>query len=159
MVSLAAALVATQAFGHLRIDDSLLFSRTDDGTAAISAPYVRDGIARGVIAATGATSPAESFEREYLPCGAGRALQAFYPDGWFHAVNASLSATVGERVDLLRVQADTVAEASGLAGQVLATGPRVRVIVDPACLAGIRAGLGDAALRSRVVPWDGTPLG
>ena len=155
--SLVAALVATQCFGHLALQDSLLFSETDDGTAAIAPPYSRAGIARGIIAATSATSPGESFDREYVPCSAGRALQSFYPDGWFHAVNASLSGTVSKRVDLLRKQADSVTEIAELTRQVLATGPTVEVVVDPGCVAGIQGELGDTRLASRVVPWSGTP--
>ncbi len=64
--SVVATLVATQCFGHLTLQGSLLFSETDDGTAAIAPPYSRAGIARGVIAATSASSPAASFDREYV---------------------------------------------------------------------------------------------
>ncbi len=72
-------------------------------------------------------------------------------------MNATLSSAVSERVDLLRVRADSIKEIAEVTSQVLATGPDAQVVVDPSCLAGIRGELGDARLASRVVPWSETP--
>ena len=150
-LSLAATLLATQLFVPVSLPHGVLFSDTDDGTAAINAPYSRLGIATGVLTAVDGVSPAESFHREYLPLGSGNAVETFYPDGWYHAVNASVTNTVWERFDVLRAEADTVAEAAPLVRRLLAREPDLRIAVESAYVAPLREHLGSPALADRVV--------
>jgi hypothetical protein len=149
-VAVVAALAATQAFGVLGPGRALLFSHTDDGTAAISAPYSRAAMAAGILAAVSATRPSDSFDEEYLPLGRGNALQSFYPDVWFHAMNASATADALERLAALRVPIAGPRQAAPIARRLLVDNPRLRLLVPPAEVDGLRAALDDPALAARV---------
>jgi len=72
-----AAVLGTQLFVPGWQARTLLFADTDDGTAAVRAPYSRPAMARGILTAVRTTTPEESFSREYLPLGPGNAVQVF----------------------------------------------------------------------------------
>ena len=154
MVSLAivAALLGTQAFGHLSIKDALLLSDTDDGTAAVRSPDSRLGIAEGVLAAAQGVSAADSWNREYLPLGRGNAAQVFYPDAWYHAINASATSTVLARMAVLRVKVRTVEQATPLVRELLSAEPDLQIAVPRTFVEALRDGLADPRLAQRVVP-------
>ncbi len=151
-VSAAAVVTATFAFGLPLWAGGLLFSTTDDGTAAVQAPYSRAALSRGVVAAARTTTPAESLDTTYVAVGAGNAVEIFYPDAWYHAINATATGTVSARSTVLRTNADTVGEAAALARRLLRADPAVQIVVDPAVLEEMRAAVDDAALAARVRP-------
>jgi hypothetical protein len=146
-----AAVLGTQLFVPGWQTEALLFSTTDDGTAAVKAPYSRAALAAGVLEAVGSTTPGDSFRREYLPLGPGNAVQTFYPDAWYHAVNASVSGDVWARLAVLRTRADSVDEAAPLVRSLLERDSRLEVMVGPSYVDPLRAAL-PAGIASRVVP-------
>lgn len=154
LTGLGVAAAATQCFGHLPMDRALLFSDTDDGTAAIRAPYSRSGIARGVLSAVDSTSGAESFSHDYLPLGTGNAAHAFYPDGWYHAVNASVTTDVFDRYAILRREILDVDGAVPVVRRLLSRDSGLRILVPPAYLEPLRARLHPSRLRVRIVPFE-----
>jgi hypothetical protein len=149
-VSVLAAVLATLLFAPF--GSALLWDDDDDGTASVVAPYTREGIALGVLAASRSTTPAGSFHREYLALGDGNAAQIFYPGGWFHAMNASLTNRAFARLNVLRVNVETAREAAPLVRRLLDDEPGLVVAVDPAYLEDLRRGLGPGDLARRVVP-------
>jgi hypothetical protein len=147
-----AAVLGTQLFVPGWQTKVLLFSTTDDGTAAVKAPYSRSALAKGVLEAVGSSStPGDSFRREYLPLGPGNAVQTFYPGAWYHAVNASVSGDVWARLAVLRTRADSVDAAVPLVRRLLERDTRVEVMVAPSYVDPLRAAL-PAGVASRVVP-------
>jgi hypothetical protein len=152
-LAISATVVATQAFGPFPSADPLMLSETDGGTAGIQSPYSREAIARGVISAARASSPLRSLRQEYLPLGAGRAAQAYYPDAWFHAINVSLTEETGARINALRVPMRGVDDALPTLRELLTEDGELEVVVDPRYVASLRHRLAKPELSSRVVPW------
>lgn len=152
LASVLVTLLATQAFGHLSLDRALLFSAGDFGTAQVSPPYNRAGIAHGVLAAASSTISG-SVGVEYVPLGAGAAVQAFYPDAWYHAVSVSLTRRAWSRLAVLRHHADSPEAAAALISQLMTSDQSLRVLVDPASVDVLRRGVGSASLARRVLPW------
>jgi hypothetical protein len=134
---------------------ALLFSETDDGTAAIIRPYSRVEIARGVLEAAEGVEPAESLNREYIPLGRGNALQLFYPDAWYHAINATVTNRAMERMNLLRVRADRLEQAAPLVRTVFQGDDRVTVVVAPHYVGPLQRALERRDLADRVSSIDG----
>ena len=149
---LVAVLGATVFFGPLSPRDALMFSETDDGTASVAPPYTRAGIAEGVLAAAATSTARESFHMDYLPLGRGNAAQLFYPDGWYHAVHASVTNDVWKRFALLRQNADGPDDAVPIAREVLLLDPALTLMVPPGYVEAVRGGLGSEELARRVVP-------
>ncbi len=150
--SAAGVVAATFAFGVPLWAGGQLFSTTDDGTAAVRAPYSREALSRGVVAAARTTTRAEALDTTYVAVGAGNAVEIFYPDAWYHAVNATMTGTVAARSTVLRTNADTVEEAAALARRLLRDDRALQVVVDPVVLEEMRAAVGDPALATRVRP-------
>jgi hypothetical protein len=148
---LLTAVLGTQLFTPGWQVAPLLFSRTDDGTAAVAAPYSRGALAKGVLAVVRDTPPRASFWTEYVPLGPGNAAQTFYPDAWYHAANASVSGDVWERLATLREQADTVNQAAPLVRALLERDPHLRIVVEPDYVDRLRTAL-PTSLAQRVVP-------
>jgi hypothetical protein len=150
-LALVATLLATQAFGRFPSHPVPLFDADRDGTASVGAPFSAERIADGIIAAADGSDPAASFRRDYLAIGPDRAAQAFYTDGWYHGVLASLSADTKVRLDVLRVRVDDVEEAAPVARRLLEEHPDVVLVVDPRYVDPLRGLLGDD-LVPRVLP-------
>jgi hypothetical protein len=93
----------------------------------------------------------DGFEQDYLSIGRDGAVQAFYPDGWFHGSLATLSGRSAARVDVLRKTVDDVGGAVPLARRLLTDDPRLTLLVPRAYASGLRAGLADQELSRRVV--------
>jgi hypothetical protein len=153
-VALITSVLGSQLLAPATEHHALLFSATDDGTAAINPPYTREGIARGVLDATGDLDPARSLEREYVALGAGNALQIFYPDAWYHAINGTVTNKAMERMNVLRVRADDVDLAVPLIRRLLETNERVTVAVPSAFVRGVQDSLAPE-LAARVTPVEG----
>jgi hypothetical protein len=151
-VSVLGCLLASQAFGLMPGHKWMLLSETDDGTAALSGRYSRVGVAEGIVAAAQHTSPAASIRLEYLALGPGAAASAFYADGWYHGVNASLTTAGMGRLSTLTTRVDDVQEAAPVVTKVLASAPDVRILVAPAYLTPLRSQL-PPELARRVVSW------
>ena len=149
-LSVVATLLATQAFGRLPGRPAPLFDADRGGTASVGAPLSVTGMADGIIAAARA-GRAESFRRDYLALGPDRAAQAFYTDGWYHAVLASLSADTKVRLDVLRLRVSGVADAAPVARRLLEENADVALVVDPRYVEPLRRLLGDD-LGPRVLP-------
>jgi hypothetical protein len=147
------AALATQVYGHLPRSDAALFAKRHPGTAAMAAPYSADRVAHGVLAAVNASTHEQAFGREYVPIGADRAAEAFYPDGWYHGILPSLTRDVERRVVTLRHRAATVEEAAPLVRRLLVEYPDVEVMVDPAYAPALRDRLGNEDLARRVISW------
>jgi hypothetical protein len=158
-MSVVATLAASQSFGWVPGHTGLLLSGTDDGTASVAAPYARTPMADGIIRAVGDHSSSPSFTKDYLGVGSGRAAESFYTDGWFHAIDASLTSEVMDRVNLLRVPADDTQQIASALDTLLAHDPRVSVIVDPRHLSRVRGVVGPRHDTSRVVAWPRTSRG
>jgi hypothetical protein len=146
------AALGTQLFAPATQSYTQLFSEDDDGTAAIAPPYTRDGIARGVLAAVHRVGPRESLSTEYLPLGRGNAVQIFYPDAWFHAVNATVTNGVMQRMGVLRVRADGPERATVLAQRLLEAEDDLTILVPVPHYGQVRARINDPDLARRVVP-------
>ena len=154
MTVAAAAVLATQLFAPLTNRYLLLYSQTDDGTAAISPPYTREGIARGVLAAAANVAPASTLGREYLPLGEGRAMQPFYPDAWYHAINATVTDKAMGRIDVLRVRADRLEQAVPLVREVLESDSGATFVVPANYAEPLRQALGEPGMAARVFSSD-----
>lgn len=151
-LTVAATLAGSQAFGIVPGHTGMLHSATDDGTASVSGRYSRTAMSDGVLAAVASVTPAEALTREYLPLGPGNAAETFYPDAWYHAVNASTTSAVAARLQVMRVQADTVPAAALVARQILQAEPEVEIIVGSSYVEPLREALQDPALAVRVLP-------
>jgi hypothetical protein len=147
-------LLATQAFGQFPHAHAPLHDRNPDGTASVAAPFSASRIADGIIAAVDGTGQAQSFRRDYLAIGPDRAAEAFYPNGWYHASLASLSAAARSRLSIMRVRVDDVADAVPVARELLLSDPDLVVVVDPAYAEPLRRGLGAPELGARVTGWS-----
>jgi hypothetical protein len=147
---IGAAVLATQLFVPGWQARALLFSDTDDGTAAVRAPYSRPAMARGILTAVDNIKPKESFSREYLPLGPGNAAQAFYPAAWYHAIDASVTDSAWARFAMLRRQVNTVDQAAPLVRMLLERDSSLRVTVEAEYVDRLRAAL-PAALAPRVL--------
>ena len=101
VLATAAALMATQSFGWFPRGTMPLFSETGDGTASVGAPLTRSGIADGILAAVAGTRTNETLTVEYFPIGRASTANPFYADGWYHAVQHSLSEQVFDRYQKL----------------------------------------------------------
>ncbi len=153
-VSLAAALLATQSFGWFPTETLPIFSRTGEGTAGLGGQLSPAGVADGILAASRGTRASETLTIEYFPLGGARALNPFYADAWFHAVQHSLSERVFERYGSWRVESVGLDSAARLIRPVLQREPDVRVVVDPRYVAPLRERLGAPGLAGRVVGWS-----
>jgi hypothetical protein len=151
--ALVATLLASQAFGRLPGHPVPLFDADRDGTASVAAPFSADRIAAGVIAAAKSSEGTDSFRRDYLAIGPDRAAQAFYPDGWYHGILASLSADTKVRLDVLREPVDDVSDAAPVARRLLEDHPDVVLVVDPRYVDPLREALG-TELSERVTGWS-----
>jgi hypothetical protein len=152
--AVCATLAASQFFGVIPGRTGLLLSETDDGTASVASPYDRAAMAEGIVRAAGSRPEGPSFGRDYFAVGPGRAAEAFYTDGWFHAVDASLSNAVMDRVNLLRVSVDDQDGATAALRLLLAHEGKPEVVVAPRELVRLRRSLPDGAPSSRVVSWN-----
>jgi hypothetical protein len=155
----ASVLAATQAFGRFPAATSPLSTVGLPGTASVGAPFSAARIADGIGRAVASSTPGSALHEDYVAVGRDRAAQAFYPDGWYHAMLASLTATGKRRLDYLRVRVDTVDEAVPVVRRLLRDHPGLTVVVAPDDLVGLRAGLGSAALAVRVRSWAEPPSG
>lgn len=151
--SALAVVLATQAFGWFPNGTMPLFSRSGDGTAGLAAPLSVSGVADGVLKAAAGTRPSETMKVEYFPLGRSSALNPFYGDAWFHAVQHSLSERVFERYGAWRTGSEGLDSAASLIGPVLESEPDVQVVVDPRYVAPLRARLGSPELARRLVGW------
>jgi hypothetical protein len=152
-VSLAAVALATQAFGPFPRGEAPLHDADRGGTASVGRPFDARRIAQGVVTAARSSEPSEALRRDYLALGDERAAEAFYPDGWYHGVTASLSGDVQARVDVLRTRVDTAQEAAPVVRRLLREHPGTTVVVAHEHLAELRQLLGADALAERVVAW------
>jgi hypothetical protein len=156
LVAVLATALASQAFGRFPGSPAPLMETGRDGTASVARPLSAAHMARGILAAVDTSTSATSFSTDYLAIGPDRAKEAFYPDGWYHGILASLSARNRQRLDLLRSHVDEFDDAVRVARAVLSRNGDVVLIVSPAYAAPLRARLG-APLRDRVTTW--TPGG
>ena len=146
----AAVVGVTQLFGTFPTGSAPMLDSTYPGTTDLGASFSRAAIARGILrAASGAPSPGV----DYLAVATGQAKRLDYPDGWFHAVNGSLTVRSAARVDRLHSASRTVPEVGAAAAGLLGE-PGVRVVVDPRFLVRVRGQLPAGADRARVVSWD-----
>ncbi|MGN6132732.1 MAG: hypothetical protein ACTHOK_20580, partial [Nocardioidaceae bacterium] len=91
-------LLATQSFGTFPSTTLPLWSNDPFlGTAAFRGQLRPAAVAKGVLAAVSAVDADKSFNVDYLALGEARAAEPFYPDGWFHALQRSLSQDVFDR--------------------------------------------------------------
>jgi hypothetical protein len=151
-VAVAGAFLASQTFGALHHGTALLVDDNDGGTANIHGPYSRESMSEGILRASQGRH--DLLFVDYLAVGKDGAVQAFYPDGWFHAMDASLTSGVYERLALMRRPVDTEEDAAVVARQLLQQDPRVRVVVAPEHLRAIRTALRDSGLGDRVTTWS-----
>lgn len=151
-IAIGTTLLATQFFGHLSFDNALLLSSSDDGTAAVRAPDSRLAMSAGILAAAQGVSASHSWNRDYLPLGRGNAAEVFYPDAWYHALNANVTSRVLARFAVLRREVRTVAKAAPLVRTLLTGEPRLRIAVPERYVAALRAELDDDELARRVIP-------
>lgn len=154
VAAILATLAISQSFGRFPQGDPLLLSETDDGTAAIRPPFTRSGMAAGVLAASAGVERTQTFKREYLPLGTGRAVEAFYPDAWYHAVNASLSYDALSRLAVLRTPVNSVEQAVPVARTLLEADSGVTIVVSPKFVDALRKGIGSDILAERVIAWN-----
>lgn len=147
---LVAVALATQAFGVLPRLPVPLFDTAREGTASVRPPFSAARMARGILGAAAASPGRTAFERDYLAIGPQGAVQAFYPDAWFHGIRASLSSRVEARENVLRRHVDTVQQAVPLARRMLRQDAELRLLVPAGDAAAVRAGL-ERALARRVV--------
>jgi hypothetical protein len=139
--------LATQAFGHLTPAHALLFDQSDDGTAAIRAPYDRAAMADGILRAVASTTPADSFHEEYLALGPGNAIEIFYPDAWFHAVNGSTTDTVMDRMAPMRTRVESPARAGRVLDSLLSADETLRILTPPQAVRPLRRDLSTARVE------------
>jgi hypothetical protein len=149
VAAVTAAVLATQVFGAVA-GTPALFDTGREGTAAVRPPYSAARMAQGIVAAARSSAAADPFESDYLAIGRDGAVQAFYPNAWFHGVLASMSVRTANRVGVLRRHVDTVDQAVHAAGRLLREDPRLRLVVPSATARALRAGLQDPSLASRV---------
>jgi hypothetical protein len=152
LLTAAATLLATQAFG-LTVTPVPLLDPSNPGTATMQPPFSTARVASGILSAARASDTSTSFDRDYLAIGPDRAGRAFYPDGWYHGIYASLSSRTMSRLNILTVPTTTVREAAPAARQVLRRNPRLVLIVDPRFLASLRNQMGSPDLARRIAPW------
>jgi hypothetical protein len=150
VAAVAAVVAVTQLFGVLPGRSMPLFDHARSGTAGVKGPYSADRMAAGILAAVRASDRRDGFEQDYLSIGRDGAVQAFYPDGWFHGSLATLSGRSADRMGVLRTRVDDVGEAVPLARQLLTDDPRLTLLVPRAYASGLRTGLADQALSRRV---------
>ena len=148
---------ATQAFGRFPAGNAPLSTDGRDGTASVGRPFDAARIADGILTAAASSTSSRSVTEDYVAIGPDRAAEAFYPDGWYHGVLASLTAHVRKRLDYFRVRVDTVEEAVPVVHKLLEKEPGVTVVVAPENVVELRDGLGSAQLRDRVRSWDQSP--
>jgi hypothetical protein len=152
-VSLAAAAVASQAFGAFPASGGTLSAEGRDGTAAVGAPLDAHRIVDGVLAAVADDDGRPAGDREYVALGAARAGEAFYPDAWFHALTVSLTDRTATRMDLMHRKVDDPTEAAAVVRRLLVSEDHVDVVVDPHDVPGLRQALGSPSLADRVHGW------
>ena len=150
-VALLATGLATQAFGSFPGRSMPLLDGSREGTASMRPPYSAMAAAAGIVEAAASTPGREGFERDYLAIGRDGALQAFYPDAWYHAVSGTLSGRASARFDVLRRHVDTVEQAVPLARGLLRGDPRLELLVPARSAAALRAGLEEPDLARRVL--------
>jgi len=150
---LGAVIVCSQVFGMFRPGSALLLDESNDGTASVQPPYSRGAMAAGILSA--ASDTADVSGSDYIAIGRAGAVQAFYPDGWYHALDASLSSSVYKRLDVLRRPVPTAA-AAAVVGRRLLAAPRERGVVSPEQLTAVRFALEDPELARRVSTWPRT---
>lgn len=153
-VSVIAAALATQTFGHFPRERAALLDADHSGTAVVGPPYSARRMATGILDAVDATSSADSFHLDYVALGQQRAAQAFYPDGWFHGALASLTRDAWYRQDVLRTRVVTPKDAAAPVRTLLTRHPDLRVVVAPRYVEPLRRELDSPELARRVVGWD-----
>ena len=150
--AVAAALVATQFFGHVGVHDALLFSTTDDGTIGLDGGFNREAIVDGILAA--AATPGHDVDRDYVALGSGNTPLLYYPDAWFHAVTGSTSSRVSTRLTALNVHLATADATAPVARRLLMGDPRLRLVASADQADALRQALADPALGSRIISWQ-----
>jgi hypothetical protein len=158
LTCLAMTAAASQAFGRFPAAKPPLSAEGRDGTASVGRPFDAARIADGILAAAASSTSTGSVTEDYVAIGPDRAAQAFYPDGWYHGVLASLTAGARQRLDYLRVRVDTVNEAVPVVRRLLERRPEVHVIVAARYARALRTGLRSTNLQARVRSWDQPPL-
>ena len=153
VLGLLLAVGATQFFGRPPSGSAPLEDESRAGTASLRSPYSSERLSDGVLAAVRAAGRSSGFEYDYLAIGGEGAVQAFYPDTWFHAITVSESADSSARMVVLKKKIDDVAEAAGPVRRLLLADPHLRIIVAPQHVAPLRARLGARDLARRVVTW------
>ncbi len=153
VLATAATLAATQSFGWFPQGTMPLFSESGDGTAPVGAPLSRSGIADGILAAAAGTRADETLTVEYFPLGRASTAKPFYADGWYHAVQHSLSEQVSNRYQTWRVPVHSLDRAAELIAATLHAEPEVRVVVDPRFVEPLRKRIRSPELAARLIPW------
>ena len=159
VLSVAATVVSTQLFGIVPGHTGLLLDDEAGGTASVNGRYTRPGLAAGIASAGANVAPSSAPHVEYVALGDATAAEAFYPDGWFHALTGAISNDTFARMAVLRKRADSVEAAEPLVRKLLVEDATLRVVVDPERVDELRAALGDAALADRVVAWTQSAAG
>ncbi len=147
LLSAAIALLIVSPFFALSGGTGLLLSATDDGTAAVGGRYTRDGHGCRRLGGGPRRRPRRPTASRLIPFGSGGAAQLFYPDGWYQALNASLSKDSALRINVLRARADTPGAAAPLVRILLSTDSALEVVVDPAYAEALRTALGTPGAR------------
>jgi hypothetical protein len=157
LACLAVTAAATQAFGRFPAANAPLSTDGRDGTASVGRPFDAARIADGILAAAASSTSVRSVTEDYVAIGPDRAAEAFYPDGWYHGVLASLTAHTRDRLDYLRVRVDTAGDAVPVVRRLLEHSPGVDVVVAPPYAAALRHGLRSPELQARVRSWAQSP--
>ncbi len=153
LMGVGATLLATQAFGWFPNGTMPLFSTTGQGTAGLGGSLQPAQVASGILAAARGTRPAATDRIEYFPLGRARALNPFYGDAWFHAIQHSLTRKVFTRYEPWRTGCSNLDCAASLVTTMLRQEADVRVVVDPRYLGPLRRRLSSPALARRVFSW------
>lgn len=153
VLALVATFAATQSFGRLPHGAPALLDSSFEGTALMDAPYDRVKVADGILAAVDGQSSSGSFRRDYLALSPHRVGEAFYPNGWYHGILASLSLDAYERNNVLRAKVVDAEAAAPLVTRLLEQQPGLEIVVAPEQVEPLRRALGSPRLASRVIPW------
>lgn len=154
LVSTTAAVLATQAFGHVAWNSSPLTTdfqgARDAGGTALSLP----AMAQGIVTAAAATSGGPPEDREYVALGRARGFEAILPATWYHAIQGSLTLEAQQRQSDLVVLVSDETDAAPLVLELMEQDPTLEIVVAPRYAEPLRQQMPSPELAARITTFE-----